>query len=208
MFDVSFTEMLVIGVIALIVIGPERLPKVARTVGHLLGRAQRYVSDVKTDIRREIELDELRKFKDQMQDAASSVQSSLRDTSASLRAPLDDLSRSFSETGDALRKDMEGTSDTQADPQAIQASEDVPPLTTPPGTPEDTDTPPSSVAGGASELPEPVRAPATAQAQPMAPAPVTPLPPSPEPASPAESAEADSAQQARATPQTPNGSPT
>ncbi|VFR30238.1 Twin-arginine translocation protein TatB [plant metagenome] len=208
MFDVSFTEMLVIGVIALIVIGPERLPKVARTVGHLLGRAQRYVSDVKTDIRREIELDELRKFKDQMQDAASSVQSSLRDTSASLRAPLDDLSRSFSETGDALRKDMEGTSDTQADPQAIQAPEDVPPLTTPPGTPEDTDTPPSSVAGGASELPEPVRAPATAQARPMAPAPVTPLPPSPEPASPAESAEADSAQQARATPQTPNGSPT
>ncbi|VFR42892.1 Twin-arginine translocation protein TatB [plant metagenome] len=208
MFDVSFTEMLVIGVIALIVIGPERLPKVARTVGHLLGRAQRYVSDVKTDIRREIELDELRKFKDQMQDAASSVQSSLRDTSASLRAPLDDLSRSFSETGDALRKDMEGTSDTQADPQAIQTPEDVPPLTTPPGTPEDTDTPPSSVAGGASELPEPVRAPATAQAQPMAPAPVTPLPPSPEPASPAESAEADSARQARATPQTPNGSPT
>lgn len=208
MFDVSFTEMLVIGVIALIVIGPERLPKVARTVGHLLGRAQRYVSDVKTDIRREIELDELRKFKDQMQDAASSVQSSLRDTSASLRAPLDDLSRSFSETGDALRKDMEGTSDTQADPQAIQAPEDMPPLTTPPGTPEDTDTPPSSVAGGASELPEPVRAPATAQARPMAPAPVPPLPPSPEPASPAEWAEADSARQARATPQTPNGSPT
>lgn len=210
MFDVSFTEMLVIGVIALIVIGPERLPKVARTVGHLLGRAQRYVSDVKTDIRREIELDELRKFKDQMQDAASSVQNSLRDTSASLRAPLDDLSRSFSDTSDAFRKDMEGTPGTTASPEAIQAPEDVPPLTTPPGTPEDRGTPPSSVAGGASELPEPVRAPAAAQAQPVAPAPVTPLPPSPEPARPAEPAEAEAepAQQARATPQTPNGSPT
>ena len=78
MFDVSFTELLVIGVVALIVIGPERLPKVAKTVGHLLGRAQRYVSDVKGDIRREIELDELRQFKSEMDDAAQSVQSSLR----------------------------------------------------------------------------------------------------------------------------------
>jgi sec-independent protein translocase protein TatB len=208
MFDVSFTEMLVIGVVALVVIGPERLPKVARTVGHLLGRAQRYVSDVKTDIRREIELDELRKFKDQMQDAASSVQSSLRETSASLRAPLDDLSRSFSDASDTFKKDMEGMSSSLSNPEAAKSPEDIPPLTTPPGTPEDTDTPASSVAGGASELPEPepVRAPATAQAQPVAPAPITPLPPSPEPARPAESAEP--AQQARATPQTPNGSPT
>ena len=68
MFDVSLTELMVIGVVALIVIGPERLPKVARTVGHLLGRAQRYVNDVKSDIQREIELDELRKFKSEMED--------------------------------------------------------------------------------------------------------------------------------------------
>ena len=80
MFDVSFTEMMVIGVVALIVIGPERLPKVAKTVGHLLGRAQRYVNDVKGDIRREIELDELRKFKSEMDEAAQSVQASLRET--------------------------------------------------------------------------------------------------------------------------------
>src|SRR3546814_9943583 len=80
MFDVSFTELMVIGVIALIVIGPERLPKVARTVEHLLGRAQRYVNDVKSDIQREIEIDELRKFKSEMDDAANSMQSSLRDT--------------------------------------------------------------------------------------------------------------------------------
>ena len=85
MFDVSFTELLVIGVVALVVIGPERLPKVARTLGHLVGRAQRYVNDVKTDIQREVELDELRKLKDQMQDAAQSVQSSLQNTEASLR---------------------------------------------------------------------------------------------------------------------------
>lgn len=93
MFDVSFTELMVIGVIALIVIGPERLPKVARTVGHLLGRAQRYVNDVKSDIRREIELDELRKFKNEMNEAANNVKTSLRQTESSLRTELDDTAQ-------------------------------------------------------------------------------------------------------------------
>lgn len=88
MFDVSLTELMVIGVIALIVIGPERLPKVARTVGHLLGRAQRYVNDVKSDIQREIELDELRKFKSEMETAAQGVQQSLNDTHNALQEPV------------------------------------------------------------------------------------------------------------------------
>lgn len=88
MFDVSLTELMVIGVVALIVIGPERLPKVARTVGHLLGRAQRYVNDVKSDIQREIELDELRKFKNEMEDAAQGVKQSLNDTHAALQEPV------------------------------------------------------------------------------------------------------------------------
>ena len=91
MFDVSFTELLVIGVVALVVIGPERLPKVARTIGHLVGRAQRYVNDVKSDIQREVELDDLRKLKDQMQDAAQSVRSTLNETGASLRKPLESV---------------------------------------------------------------------------------------------------------------------
>lgn len=103
MFDVSFTELMVIGVIALVVIGPERLPKVARTIGHLLGRAQRYVNDVKSDIRREIELDELRKFKNEMDETARSMQTSLRETedtlrdsTQALRAELDDTARDAS----------------------------------------------------------------------------------------------------------------
>src|SRR3979411_383182 len=79
MFDIGFSELLVIGVVALIVIGPERLPRVARTLGHLYGRMQRYVSDVKADINREMELDELRKFKDQFQEAAQSVEHSIKD---------------------------------------------------------------------------------------------------------------------------------
>jgi sec-independent protein translocase protein TatB len=78
MFDIAFSELLLIGVIALIVIGPEKLPRMARTVGHLAGRLQRYVADVKADINREIELDELRKMRDSMQQAASSFETSVQ----------------------------------------------------------------------------------------------------------------------------------
>ena len=78
MFDVGFSELMVIAVVALVVIGPERLPAVARTLGHLFGRLQRYVNDVKADISREIELDELKKFKHQFEEAAQSVESSVR----------------------------------------------------------------------------------------------------------------------------------
>jgi sec-independent protein translocase protein TatB len=77
MFEIGFTELLVIGVVALIVIGPERLPKVARTVGHLYGRMQRYVSTVRSDIGREMQLDEIRRagqsFKESVESAASDI---------------------------------------------------------------------------------------------------------------------------------------
>lgn len=78
MFDISFTEILVIGVVALVVLGPERLPRVARTLGHLFGRAQRYVNDVKNDIQREMELDELRKLKTSVHDTARSIENTVR----------------------------------------------------------------------------------------------------------------------------------
>ena len=77
MFDIGASEIFVIGVVALIVIGPERLPRVAKTVGHLFGRLQRYVSEVKSDINREIELEELRALKATMQDAARSIEQSV-----------------------------------------------------------------------------------------------------------------------------------
>src|SRR5205823_10353930 len=77
MFDIGFSELLVIGLVALIVIGPQKLPRVARTAGHLLGRLQRYVADVKADINREIELEELRKMRDSMQKATSEMQSAV-----------------------------------------------------------------------------------------------------------------------------------
>jgi sec-independent protein translocase protein TatB len=78
MFDIGFSEIVVIAVVALIVIGPERLPKTARTLGHLFGRLQRYVADVKADINREMELDELRKLQQQVQGAARDFESSMR----------------------------------------------------------------------------------------------------------------------------------
>jgi sec-independent protein translocase protein TatB len=77
MFDIGFSELMVIAVVALIVIGPERLPKVARTLGHLFGRMQRYVNDVKADISREMELEELKKLQTTMQDAARSFEHSV-----------------------------------------------------------------------------------------------------------------------------------
>jgi sec-independent protein translocase protein TatB len=77
MIDFGFDKLALIGAVALIVIGPEKLPKVARTVGHLFGKAQRYVSDVKAEVNRSIELDELKKMKTQFEDAARDVQGSV-----------------------------------------------------------------------------------------------------------------------------------
>lgn len=75
MIDFGFDKLALIGAVALIVIGPEKLPKVARTAGHLLGKARRYVADVRAEVNRSIELDELKKMKTQFEDAASNVQS-------------------------------------------------------------------------------------------------------------------------------------
>ncbi len=130
MFDVSFTELMVIGVVALIVIGPERLPKVARTVGHLLGRAQRYVNDVKSDIQREIELDELRKFKSEMEDAAQDVHTSLRDTESALKDPVQQFRAELDETA----REATSLPGTQPLPEAERTI--VPPLVQPHAAPE------------------------------------------------------------------------
>jgi sec-independent protein translocase protein TatB len=94
MFDIGFSELMVIGLVALIVIGPEKLPRMARTVGHLAGRLQRYVSDVKADINREIELDELRKMRDSMHQAASEMESSVNTELHKTETELNDAVKS------------------------------------------------------------------------------------------------------------------
>ncbi|MCU0925244.1 MAG: Sec-independent protein translocase protein TatB [Hydrogenophaga sp.] len=90
MIDLGISKLALIGVVALIVIGPEKLPRVARTVGALLGKAQRYVSDVKAEVSRSMELEELKKMKE-------SVESAARDVESSVQAGASDFDKSWSE---------------------------------------------------------------------------------------------------------------
>ena len=100
MFDIGFSELMVIGVVALVVLGPERLPKVARTLGILFGRMQRYVSQVKADINREMETAELGKVKTEFEDAARSFQNEVEakaaETERELRAASEEIDRQVS----------------------------------------------------------------------------------------------------------------
>lgn len=82
MIDLGISKLALIGAVALIVIGPEKLPRLARTVGTLLGKAQRYVADVKAEVNRSMELDEFRKMKESVEEAARDVEHSIK-TSAS-----------------------------------------------------------------------------------------------------------------------------
>lgn len=107
MFDVSFSELMLIGVIALIVIGPERLPKVARTVGHLLGRAQRYVNEVKADIQKEMDLKDIGDIKNQMEDAARSVQSSMTSSVEDLKAAVTQPTQALKDSLDEARQALD-----------------------------------------------------------------------------------------------------
>jgi sec-independent protein translocase protein TatB len=120
MFDIGFSEMIVIAVIALIVLGPEKLPRVARTAGHLLGRMQRYVNDVKADINREIELDELRKLQKEMQDTAQSIEQTVKGQISSVESE-------FKQIGDSTQKALSDVTAPISDPVA-DAFADPPPV--------------------------------------------------------------------------------
>ncbi|MDZ5455547.1 Sec-independent protein translocase protein TatB [Azohydromonas lata] len=96
MIDFGFDKLALIGAVALIVIGPEKLPRVARTVGHLVGKAQRYVADVKAEVNRSIELDELKKMKTQFEDAARNVEQSVNQE---LHDTTRDLQQSWQDSG-------------------------------------------------------------------------------------------------------------
>jgi len=88
MIDLGLSKLALIGVVALVVIGPERLPKVARMAGTLFGRAQRYVNEVKAEVSREIELEELRKMQKDMQDAASNVEQTIAQNLSELESDV------------------------------------------------------------------------------------------------------------------------
>ena len=110
MIDFGFDKLALIGAVALIVIGPEKLPRVARTVGHMLGKAQRYVADVKAEVNRSIELDELKKMKTQFEDAA-------RDVEQTVNKEVSEASAEFNAIGtDWAGDNAFGSSDALAPP--------------------------------------------------------------------------------------------
>jgi len=124
MFDIGFSEIVVIAVVALIVIGPERLPKTARTLGHLFGRLQRYVNDVKSDISREMELEELRKLQQEMKSAASDLESSMTAAATEVRSGVREVEAQLNA----------GASETPA-PPPVQAAEIAAPASAPAPSP-------------------------------------------------------------------------
>jgi len=113
MFDFGFSEMLVVAVVALVVVGPQRLPKVARTVGHLLGRMQRYVADVKADVSREMQLEELQKLQKE-------VKAQAQDLENSVRKQADIVESEFRSAEQTVRSEVE---DTAASVERMTAEE-------------------------------------------------------------------------------------
>ncbi len=111
MFDIGFTEMFVIAVVALVVLGPERLPKVARQAGAWMGKLQRYVNDVKSDINRQMELEELRKLQTEVKDAAQGLETSFKSTVDSAQAELNTISGALDPLGTIATANDEPTTD-------------------------------------------------------------------------------------------------
>ena len=125
MFDIGFSELIVVALVALIVIGPERLPRVARTLGALLGRAQRYVNDVKSDIQREVNLEELKDLKSTFQDAAKSVEDSVNEVGKELQATGDSLNKSISEAGETMAEPRADALPADGEPHAASPQLDL-----------------------------------------------------------------------------------
>ncbi|MCO5109107.1 MAG: Sec-independent protein translocase protein TatB [Burkholderiaceae bacterium] len=105
MFDFGFSEMVIVAIVGLIVLGPERLPKVAKQAGQWLGKLQRYVADVKSDINRQMELDELRKLQGEVSGAARNLESTLKSTISETQSQFD-----------SIAADLEGTKAESSEP--------------------------------------------------------------------------------------------
>jgi len=120
MFDIGFSEIVVIAVVALIVIGPERLPKTARMLGHLFGRLQRYVNEVKADISREMELDELRRLRQEVKGAASDFERSVQSVASDFHSGVRNVEQQLNQAG-------ETNPPSAAPPAAPEAPPEEPP---------------------------------------------------------------------------------
>jgi sec-independent protein translocase protein TatB len=100
MIDLGLSKLALIGVVALVVVGPERLPKVARMAGTLMGRAQRYMAEVKSEVNRQVELDELKKMQEAATSAMRDVQSSMKDVESGFAQTTQEVSSSFTDNYD------------------------------------------------------------------------------------------------------------
>lgn len=116
MLDFGFDKIALIGAVALIVIGPEKLPKVARTIGHLVGKAQRYVADVRAEVNRSIELDELKKMKTQFEDAARNVEQTVQQEVQSASASFES---DWAKLGETASSDAYAPGEPAALPPAV-----------------------------------------------------------------------------------------
>ena len=116
MIDLGISKLALIGVVALVVIGPEKLPRVVRTVGALFGKAQRYVADVKAEVSRSIDLEELQRMKASVQDAAQHVESSIHQTVRDVNTTWHDAGAGF-DGGFVTGTDAEGLAPAPSYPQ-------------------------------------------------------------------------------------------
>lgn len=112
MFDIGFTELILIGVVALVVVGPQRLPVATRTIGTLLGRAQRYVNDVKSDIQRQVDLEELRKVQQQVKTMGEELQSSVQNVEKEVGSVTSSVSDSVNNVWESFETASEGSTPT------------------------------------------------------------------------------------------------
>jgi sec-independent protein translocase protein TatB len=129
MFDFSFGELAIIGVVALVVLGPEKLPKVARTAGHLLGRARAYANQVKSDIDREVQMDELRKLQQEAQAAARSFETAVNDVGRSVESEAGAAQQAFNQINSDFDAKQSGNQDALS-----QYASNASPQSTPPGS--------------------------------------------------------------------------
>ena len=118
MFDFSFPELMVVMVVALIVIGPERLPKVARTLGHLWGRAQRYVNGVKADIERDMAVEEFRQLQQKVQAEAGAVEQSLKQATLTVDQQVQQINEAVAK----LSSPGQGEQPSQTPQQPLQSA--------------------------------------------------------------------------------------
>ena len=120
MFDAGFLEMLVIGIIALVVIGPERLPGVARTIGGWIGKARAFVDNTKRDIEREINATDMRELLDSQKKEIDELRNIMDDTKESFKKQASEVTKSFTESASTLQESLK--TDTASDSNASDKS--------------------------------------------------------------------------------------